>query len=391
MQCRLLFNEEPIIINRLAAKVLGLNEAIVVQQIHYWLNINEKAKKNFINGKYWTFNTYEKWQNENFDFWSISTIKRIFKNLFDKGILFKGKFNKKKYDQTLWVSINYDRLEELLNAYENDTNPSEPTKIEINLDAIPEGVDADKFIEKLYEKIVADNPQLKGNVEISTECQIDTMSDSNRVSNWNYGEVQNDTLDKVNMTLPIPKTTRDFSEISFCTTEQDKSSSVVEEKQNKSNLEVKDTNKEIIESRTHLVLDSDNKKYKVKKWKTDRLEKAIEIFIAEEGTYFSFLEKIYKDDRNFVSKVNNESKTKSKKAYYDNSTCMVNVNGKLKNALDLTPEEMDAKIAAKWGTPKNPLSPIVDEVKEVDADKEAEEGALEDKGIFIPSFKPSFK
>ena len=50
-QCRLLFNEEPIIINRLAAKVLGLNEAIVVQQIHYWLNINEKAKKNFINGK----------------------------------------------------------------------------------------------------------------------------------------------------------------------------------------------------------------------------------------------------------------------------------------------------------------------------------------------------
>ena len=187
-QCRLLFNEEPITINRLAAKVLGLNEAIVVQQIHYWLNINEKAKKNFINGKYWTFNTYEKWQNENFDFWSISTIKRIFKNLFNKGILFKGKFNKKKYDQTLWVSINYDRLEELLNAYENDTNPSESTKIEINLDDIPSGVDADKFIEKLYEKIVTDNPQLKGNVEISTECQNDTMSDCNRVSNWNSYE-----------------------------------------------------------------------------------------------------------------------------------------------------------------------------------------------------------
>ena len=81
-QCRLLFNEEPITINRLAAKVLGLNEAIVVQQIHYWLNINEKAKKNFINGKYWTFNTYDKWQNENFDFWSTRTVRRVFEKLF---------------------------------------------------------------------------------------------------------------------------------------------------------------------------------------------------------------------------------------------------------------------------------------------------------------------
>ena len=144
-QCRLLFNEEPITINRLAAKVLGLNEAIVVQPIHYWLNINEKAKKNFINGKYWTFNTYDKWQNENFDFWSTRTVRRVFEKLFKNGILFKGKFNKKKYDQTLWVSINYDRLEELLNAYENDTNPSEPTKIEINLDDIPNGVDVERF------------------------------------------------------------------------------------------------------------------------------------------------------------------------------------------------------------------------------------------------------
>ena len=393
-QCRLLFNEEPIIINRLAAKVLGLNEAIVVQQIHYWLNINEKAKKNFINGKYWTFNTYEKWQNENFDFWSISTIKRIFKNLFNKGILFKGKFNKKKYDQTLWVSINYDRLEELLNAYENDTNPSESTKIEINLDDIPEGVDTTDFIEKLYEKIVTDNPQLKGNVEISTECQNDTMSDCNRVSNWNSYECQNDTLNEVNMTLPIPKTTRDFSETSFCTTEQDKSSSVVEEKQNEFSLQVKDTNKEIIESRTHLVLDSNNKKYKVKKWKTDRLEKAIEIFIAKEGTYFSLLEKIYKDDRNFVPKKEDESNglsSRRKKAYFDNATCMVNVDGKLKNALDLTEEEMNAKIAAKWGTPGNQLPPIVDEVEEVDVNKEVGEDVSEEKGIFIPSFEPSFK
>ncbi len=68
MKCRLLFNEEPITINRLAANVLGLNEAIVVQQIHYWLNINEKAKINIHDDKVWTYNTYDVWQKENFTF-----------------------------------------------------------------------------------------------------------------------------------------------------------------------------------------------------------------------------------------------------------------------------------------------------------------------------------
>lgn len=80
MRCRLLFNEEPITINRLAANVLGLNEAIVVQQIHYWLNINDKAKINIYDDKVWTFNTYENWQKENFTFWSISTLKESLKN-----------------------------------------------------------------------------------------------------------------------------------------------------------------------------------------------------------------------------------------------------------------------------------------------------------------------
>ena len=57
---KLLFNEEPITINRLAAKVLGLNEAIVVQQVHYWLEINRKAKINLYDNRTWTYNTYEK-------------------------------------------------------------------------------------------------------------------------------------------------------------------------------------------------------------------------------------------------------------------------------------------------------------------------------------------
>ena len=38
----LLFNEHPIVINRKLAKCLGLKEAVVFQQIHYWLEVKQK-------------------------------------------------------------------------------------------------------------------------------------------------------------------------------------------------------------------------------------------------------------------------------------------------------------------------------------------------------------
>lgn len=245
----LLFKEEPLVVNRLAAKVLGLNEAIVIQQIHYWLEINRKAKVNFYDERTWTYNTYEDWQKNNFDFWSLSTLKRIFKNLFDKGILIKSNYNLHKYDRKLWVSIDYNKLDLLLDEYNNKNTE---------------------------------------NVEISTECQNDTMSNSNIVSKWNYGKCQNDTMENVKMIPPIAETSTETStEISLATQSEDKPLVV-------------NTNKKIIESNTHLLLDSENKQKKVSNWKKDRLLKAIDLFKERDGQYFSLLEKIYKDDRNFV-------------------------------------------------------------------------------------------
>ena len=253
---KLLFNEEPIVINKLAAKVLGLNEAIVVQQIHYWLEINRKAKKNFYDGRTWTYNTYDEWQEENFDFWSTRTLKRIFTGLFDKGILLKGNYNTYKYDRTMWVSIDYNKLDEILAKYEE-------------------------------------------NVEIPTKCQDVTMSDSNKVTSCHYAKGQNGTMDNDNLSLTIPETTTETStEISITT-------------QSEQNVPVVETNKELIESKTHLLLDSKNKKDKVAKWNKDRLAKAIDIFIEKEGQYFSLLEKIYKDDKNFVIKISNTNNPKN--------------------------------------------------------------------------------
>lgn len=262
MNCRLLFNEEPITINRLSANVLGLNEAIVVQQIHYWLNINEKAKINIYDDKVWTYNTYDVWQKENFTFWSVRTLKSIFKKLEDKGILIKANYNKKKYDRTLWITLDYNKLEELLLQYENDTECNHNSGENIE------------------------------NVGISTKCKNDTMSDSNKVQHLHNGECNIFTMDSATSAPPIPKTTKDYTKTSTSTTHKD---AVVEK------IETTNTNKELIESTTHLIIDSSNKEYKIKKWKKDRLVKAIDIFKQQEGVYFSLLEKIYNDDKNFAT------------------------------------------------------------------------------------------
>ncbi|MEA3318097.1 MAG: hypothetical protein U9R54_09085 [Bacteroidota bacterium] len=89
-----------------------MNEAIILQQIHYWLKINKRTNKNFHNSRYWVYNTYSQWQ-ETFTFFSVSTIKRTFKSLKKQKLIITNNYNKKKYDRTIWYTIDYKQLETL--------------------------------------------------------------------------------------------------------------------------------------------------------------------------------------------------------------------------------------------------------------------------------------
>lgn len=110
---KLLFDEQPLIISRELANLIGLNESIILQQIHYWIEINRKANVNFKDGKYWTYNSIKNWHEKDFTFWSYNTVKRTFSNLEKKGFLISSNYNVKKYDQTKWYTIDYEALEAL--------------------------------------------------------------------------------------------------------------------------------------------------------------------------------------------------------------------------------------------------------------------------------------
>ncbi len=118
----ILFKEHPLVVNVELATRIGLNESIILQQVHYWLELNRKAKRNYKDGFYWTFNTFEEWQKQ-FPFWSLSTIKRTFGHLEGLGILVVGNYNKLKIDRTKWYRIDHEALETLINSpkCQNDT------------------------------------------------------------------------------------------------------------------------------------------------------------------------------------------------------------------------------------------------------------------------------
>lgn len=106
---KLLIDDYPIQVLPKLANEIGLNEAIFLQQLHYWLN-GKSAKKR--ENKWWIYNTYEAWQGQ-FPFWSIATIKRILTSLSKQNLIVKGNFNSKGFDKTVWYTINYLELKQV--------------------------------------------------------------------------------------------------------------------------------------------------------------------------------------------------------------------------------------------------------------------------------------
>lgn len=101
----LLISEPPLqVLPSLAVKV-GLNEAIVLQQFHYWL----QRSSNVRDGYKWIYNSFPNW-NKQFPFWGLNTLKRAITSLEKEGYLITANYNKAGFDKTKWYRIDYTKL-----------------------------------------------------------------------------------------------------------------------------------------------------------------------------------------------------------------------------------------------------------------------------------------
>ncbi|MFH7347301.1 hypothetical protein L1A45_01480 [Acinetobacter variabilis] len=102
---KLLINESPLQVQPSLAMAIGLNEAIFLQQLHYWIG----ASRHHHNGKKWVYNTYSDWLLQ-LKYLSLPTLKRTIKSLKDRGLLSVERFDKLRSNQVNYYTINYDVL-----------------------------------------------------------------------------------------------------------------------------------------------------------------------------------------------------------------------------------------------------------------------------------------
>ena len=111
-------DEVPLMCQPSLAVKIGLNEALFIQQLHYWLTSSKVVR----DGKHWVYNTVDEW-NKQFPFWSKATLKRTIASLEKMGLIQSANYNRISIDRTKWYTIDYEALCALETKNENSNKP----------------------------------------------------------------------------------------------------------------------------------------------------------------------------------------------------------------------------------------------------------------------------
>tara|TARA_A100000171_G_scaffold49930_2_gene60070 strand:+ start:303 stop:728 length:426 start_codon:yes stop_codon:yes gene_type:complete len=87
------------------AKTYGLQAAVILQHIIWWVLHNEAKGINKRDGKYWTFNSVRK-LTEYFPFLTQKQVRTALLKLEARGAIVTGNYNKFKPDRTKWYSVH---------------------------------------------------------------------------------------------------------------------------------------------------------------------------------------------------------------------------------------------------------------------------------------------
>lgn len=86
------------------AALVGVNAAIIFNNIAFWIKKNEANEENYYDGCYWTYNTKAAWRTL-FPYMGEKQFKAALQKLIDEGLLKTGCYNSKPFDRTLWYAL----------------------------------------------------------------------------------------------------------------------------------------------------------------------------------------------------------------------------------------------------------------------------------------------
>ena len=86
------------------AKKYGVDTAIVLKNLQFWIMKNKANNRHFYEGRTWTYNSVKAFA-ELFPYWTERQIIRILKTMEEKKIIISGNYNKSAYDRTKWYAF----------------------------------------------------------------------------------------------------------------------------------------------------------------------------------------------------------------------------------------------------------------------------------------------
>lgn len=116
------------------AAEFGVDEAIVIAHLIFWINKNQANEKHFYDGRYWTYSSIEGFRRI-FPFWSVGQIHRILRSLKEQGVIVQGNYNETTYDRTAWYAFSDSFLRnQKIHFLKSKNGSDENEKCTINTD-----------------------------------------------------------------------------------------------------------------------------------------------------------------------------------------------------------------------------------------------------------------
>ena len=91
------------------AAMYGVDEAVFIAMLQFWIAKNEANDRHFHDGRYWTYNSIRAMERL-FPWWSKRQIERIVKKLKDAGVVLTANYNRDSHDRTLFYSLDESKL-----------------------------------------------------------------------------------------------------------------------------------------------------------------------------------------------------------------------------------------------------------------------------------------
>lgn len=114
------------------AQEVGVNKAILIKNMQFWLEKNKANDKHCYDGKYWTYNSGSAWAKL-FPYMNQKTIERHLLELERDGYLETGNYNKSKMDRTKWYTLT-SKTDNALLKMRDATTENEGTIPDVNTD-----------------------------------------------------------------------------------------------------------------------------------------------------------------------------------------------------------------------------------------------------------------